>query len=112
MKKPLFQAIAQALASKNEEKIEELAKYLPSGSGFDAGSELLEESTPGKLIIQADFHHLCDNGYYVGWSEHKVIVTPSLAWGFDIKVTGRDRRQVKEYIADTFHHALSREVES
>jgi len=51
------------------------------------------------------------NGMYSGWSQHKVIVTPSLICGFDIRVTGRDRNQVKDYIAETFHHALSYVVE-
>ncbi len=84
--------------------------HLPSGSGFDAGCKLLDESTPEKLVFSADFHHLSDRGYYIGWSEHKVIVRPCLAWGFTLKVTGRDRRDIKDYIAETFHYALNQEA--
>ncbi len=94
-----------------EERLETLIKtYLPSGSGFDAGCELLDESTPEKLIFKADFHHLNDNGYYIGWSEHRVIIKPCLAWGFTLKVTGRDKRQIKDYIAETFQYSLTIEV--
>jgi hypothetical protein len=48
------------------------------------------------------------HGYYEGWTEHKVIVTPS--WhGFNIRVTGKDKNQIKEYITETFHYVLNEE---
>lgn len=84
-----------------------VSDHLPSGSGFNAGTRLLiEESHGEKLTFQADFHHLNAGGYYDGWTQHKVIVTPSLRFGFDIRVTGRDKNAIKEYIAETFYHAL------
>lgn len=86
--------------------------HFPSGSGFDRGTEICDaESKPDKLVIIANFHHMDENGYYDGWTDHKVIVTPSLAWGFNLRVTGKDRNSVKEYIADTFHHVLGMEIE-
>ena len=45
-------------------------------------------------------------GAYVGWTEHDVIVTPAFD-GFNLRVTGRDRNQIKEYIGDVFHTWLS-----
>jgi len=84
---------------------------LPSGSGIDSGTSLETSSTVNRLVFQADYHHMDDNGMYSGWSQHQVIVTPSLLHGFHIRVTGRDRNQVKDYIAETFHHALSHVVE-
>lgn len=99
---------------RHRDYIEALCKEaLPSGSGFDCGSTLLEdESQPNRLVIQTSFHHMDDNGSYVGWSEHRVIVTPSLAHGFDLKVTGKNKRGIKDYIAETFHSALSRAADS
>lgn len=96
---------------KHTDIIENILKnYFPHGSGFDMGTKLVyEKSTPNKLVFQADFHHMDEHGYYDGWSEHEVIVTPSLAFGFDVKVTGRNKRNIKEYISDTFHHALTLE---
>ena len=94
------------------ETIERVCKdYLPHGSGFDSGSRFdFDKSRPDRLVIRADFHHMDENGFYCGWSEHEIIVTPSLAFRFDVKVTGRDKRGIKEYISDTFHYALNDDV--
>lgn len=86
-------------------------EILPSGSGFDSGSRIdLDESKPDKLVIRAEFHHMDDSGGYCGWSSHHVIVTPCLAHGFNMRVTGKDKRGIKEYIADVFHHCLDSEM--
>lgn len=86
------------------------ADHLPSGSGFDSGSRFVaDESRPDRLIFATSFHHMNDSGFYDGWTEHRVIVTPEFA-GFDLKVTGRDKRGIKEYIGDSFYAALSESV--
>ncbi len=97
----------------HEDRIAAIVKQqLPHGSGFDSGTKFdFERSTPDRLIFNADFHHMDDNGYYDGWTVHQVIVTPSLSFGFNVRVTGRDRRQIKDYIAETFNHCLSVEIE-
>lgn len=87
--------------------------HLPSGSSFDSGTKLLEDgfSGPEKLIFQADYHHMNESGMYDGWSEHTVILTPSLQHGFNLRVTGRDRDNIKEYIEEVFYLALSEEID-
>lgn len=122
----LYQEIARALqACQNcvesdntgwiEHYLEILEKYndlLPSGAGFDCGCKLVvSASRPDRLVISADYHHMDDGGYYDGWSEHTVVVTPSLAFGFNLRVTGRDRNEIKDYIAETFDYVLRHEVE-
>lgn len=118
MERKLYQAISATLAAienceksgnqewldKHESTIEKLiCDYLPHGSGFDSGTILdREKSNPDKLVFHADFHHMDDNGYYCGWTEHEVIITPSLAYEFHIKVTGSNKREIKSYIADVF----------
>ena len=89
---------------KHEETIHAIVKNeLPSGSGFDAGTKIdLERSKPNKLVFAVDFHHMDENGFYDGWTAHEVIITPSLAFGFEIRVTGRDRNDIKDYIAEVF----------
>lgn len=83
--------------------LEMVENYLPSGSGFDSGTKFLfEESNDNKLVFQADFHHMDDNGYYDGWSEHSVIIRPDLGMGIDIKITGRNRNEIKDYIRSSF----------
>jgi hypothetical protein len=47
-----------------------------------------------------------DGGYYDDWTSHDVIVTGSLVSGFNLRVGGRDKRQIKDCIAEMFTHAL------
>ena len=80
---------------------------LPSGSGVDAGSSIdLVKSKPARIVLTLSFHHMNDAGYYDGWSDHTVILTPSFD-GFDLRITGRDRNGIKDYLGDIFYHALS-----
>jgi hypothetical protein len=88
-----------------------LADLLPSGSGFDTRTILLwNESHEGKLVFETEFHHMNDTGYYTCWTKHKVIITPSLSNDFSLRVTGRDKNQIKDYIAETFEFSLSQDV--
>jgi hypothetical protein len=98
---------------KHEDAITDICKnVMPSGSGFDSGTQFNDdESKPERLVFETGFHHMNDAGYYDGWTMHKVIVTPSLVYGFTIRVTGRDKRQIKDYIAECFHSALSADIE-
>ena len=97
---------------KHEEAIEKLVKEkFPHGSGFDQGTKFsFEESTREKLVFITAYHHMNEAGFYDGWTEHKVIVTPSLGSDYYMKVTGKDRNQVKDYIGDRFYHALDEEI--
>jgi hypothetical protein len=95
------------------EHVREIAEgYLPHGSGLDSGSftaVYIDESKPDRIVIGADYHHM-DDGYYAGWSDHQVIVTPSLAFGFNLRITGRDRDGIKDYLAELFDHYLRQDV--
>lgn len=97
---------------KHREKIKEIVKqYFPSGSGFDAGTLFVwDESNPNYLVFRTSFHHMNDDGYYDGWTDHRVTVTPDLAWGFELKITGEDRNDIKNYILECFDEALSSEL--
>lgn len=80
---------------------------LPSGSGFDNGTELdLERSNPQRLVFKTSFHHMTE-GSYDGWTEHSVTVRPSFLFGREIAVSGRNRNQIKDYIAETFESAMA-----
>jgi hypothetical protein len=49
-----------------------------------------------------------ENGYYDGWTNHKLIVKPELSEsGFDLHITGPDKNFVKDYLYDLFDHILS-----
>lgn len=96
---------------KHETTIEDLVKeHMPSGSGIDAGTKIdLDKSNGEKLVFTAGYHHMNDGGMYDGWTEHTIVVTPSFD-GINIKITGRDRNHIKEYLFDVYHTALNQEV--
>lgn len=106
----VFVALLNCIKSKNDEwkvkhssTIDELCKNLPHGSGLDAGCSFdFENSKPDKLIFLTSFHHLDENGMYSGWTYHKIIIVPSLAFGYEIKITGKDRNQIKDYLGQLF----------
>lgn len=122
---PAYKAIARALdahhnatksgntewAAKHLARAQWLVKqHLPSGSGIDSGTKLLDVSTGEKLQFQADFHHMNETGMYSGWTYHRVIVTPSLTAGFRIRITGADRNDIKDYLHSIFDSALAETV--
>lgn len=93
------------------ETIERETDNLPSGSGIDSAPKFdFDKSTPEKLIFHFGYHHMNESGMYDGWTDHSLIVTPSLQFGFHIRITGKDRNQVKDYLYETFQYALAEEV--
>jgi hypothetical protein len=121
----LYQELAQLVAArlhciatlnpwseKHEAHIVALvSEYLPSGSGFDSGTTLdLVLSTGNKLVFNTSYHHMNDMGYYDGWTEHTVIVKPDLQFDFVLRITGRDRNDIKDYIDEMFSYALNTEL--
>lgn len=69
----------------------------------------LESSTPDRLIFDVEFHDTNDSGVYGRWTKHRVFVTPSIAFGFYLRVTGGDRN-IKKYLADVYNLALSKDL--
>lgn len=98
----------------HQDKINEMIKeYLPHGSGFDGDTLLDDKSTPERLIFNSGYHPMDEGGYYDGWIEFDVIITPSLAFGINLQVKGRFSKlpsryfDMKNYIGDVFHDALA-----
>lgn len=113
-----LQAIANCGKSGNTEWISRhtdavnalASEYLPSGSGFDSGTDLdWLHSKPERLVFDVAFHHMDEHGGYWCWTHHQVIVTASLVHGLNIRVTGKDRNGIKDYIAEAFEIALTGE---
>lgn len=103
-----FSAMARHWSDYLEWIVKETA---PSGSGFDNGTTLdFDASTPQRLVFLTSFHHMNENGFYTGWTEHTVIVTADLL-GLNVRVTGRDRAQIKDYIAEQFSNLDNPELE-
>ena len=84
---------------------------LPSGSGIDSGTTIdLDASHGDKLVLKTSYHHMNDGGYYDGWTEHLIVVRPSLIHTIDIRIGGRDRNEIKDYIHGVFHSTLMIEL--
>jgi hypothetical protein len=66
----------------------------------------MESSTPDKLVFNTSFHHMDENGYYTGWTDHNIIVTPTFG-SFKIAITGKDRGGIKEYLHDVFDQVFT-----
>lgn len=91
-----------------------LAKYVrdtaPSGSGIDAGIHLLPgQDMPRRLVFACDFHHMDEHGGYSGWTNHTAVVTPTFS-GIDVRITGRDRNQIKDHLGELIHGWLTSEA--
>lgn len=85
-----------------------LKERLPSGGGFDNGSDLLL-CDDKKMIFQTAFHRMDDNGFYSGWSYFKITVVPSFD-GIDIKVTTRDDRSLIDFVFESFYISLTENI--
>jgi hypothetical protein len=99
---------------RHAEEIKKLVDSLPHGSGIDGKTELdFSRSTPEKLVLTGSYHSMNDGGYYDGWTDFTLTVTPSLAYGFNLKVSGafpRRYAETREYLAEVFQEALGTEV--
>lgn len=88
---------------KHDESIDKIMETAPSGSGFDNGTKLsFQKSTGKKLVFYTSFHHMDENGFYDGWTEHEITVRPCLQFGFDLRIGGQNRNDIKDYISETF----------
>ncbi len=97
---------------KHTATVEELVKsHFPRGSGFDSGTTLdFDHSTEERLVFHTSFHHMNEGGMYDGWTEHTIIVKPSLAFGFKLRIGGTNRNQIKDVIAQDFEYALNTQI--
>lgn len=126
MKIPLYKKLARALIARNicqrdgnkewldkwNQTIDNIMKSAPSGAGFDLGTSLSTDySGDNKLIFITNFHHMNENGYYYTWSCHEIEVTPDLGYELGINVSGSNKNEIKDYIADVFIEWLTQEVE-
>ena len=98
---------------KHTDTIETLVEnFMPSGSGIDCGTKIdLDQSTGEKLVFHFSYHHMNENGMYDGWTEHSLIVKPSLQFGFNLVIKGRDRNGTKEYLHEVYSCALTEVIE-
>jgi hypothetical protein len=122
----VYEALAQAFIAKmncersantewelrHADKINRICQeYLPRGSGFDSGTEIdWNASRINRLVFITAFHHMNDGGMYDGWTHHNVILTPDLAFRFDVRITGKNRNDIKDYMSEVFSSAFNEDL--
>lgn len=96
---------------KYEETMKRITKTAPSGSGIDSGTSLnIVKSTGEKLYFDFWFHFMNEAGFYDGWENYTLIVKPSLAFDIDLRLIGKNRDNIKEYLYDLYYSWLTEEV--
>ena len=94
-----------------EEIVRIVRNHMPSGAGLDNGTRLdLPASAPERLVFRTSFHHMNELGHYTKWTDHKIVVKPSLVFGLVIKVTGPNHNDIKDCIAERMLDALENTV--
>jgi len=102
-----LKTVNDAYLSQCESRIDKLESLLPSGSGIDSGCKIdREKSGLKKVVINTSFHHLNDDGNYTGWTNHQIIITPNLSEYPDLKITGVNKNDIKDYLSDVFNDCL------
>lgn len=123
MKAPLYKALAHAIraigtcnqewSDRYRDHLSYLEFQLPHGSGFDCGCKIdLDKSTPDRIYINFSYHHMTEHGYYNGWTDHTIKITPSLVYDFEIKINrNRVDSHLLDYFYETIRYDLSCEVD-
>lgn len=95
-----------------QDAIDLVRAHMPHGSGIDNSTKIdLERSDPNRLVFSFGYHHMNEAGMYDGWTDHEAIVTPCLSFGFSLRITGRDKNQIKDYLHYVFQTALETDVD-
>lgn len=86
-------------------------EFLPSGSGFDNGTSLLDWCNRKQRVrFKTSFHHMNDVGIYCGWTDHIITVRPAFD-GLTVDVGGRNANGIKGYIQNVFYTVLSSKID-
>lgn len=85
-------------------------KHGPSGSGVDMGTKLIPCS-PEAIKLSCSFHHMDENGYYCGWTDHVVTARPSFVFGMTLTLSGPNKNDIKDYLHGLYYDWLSSEIE-
>ena len=95
-------------SEKWQARIDAIMDDAPSGSGFDSGTSLGDRATDRRLTFLTSYHHMNEGGFYDGWTEH-IVTCEATFDGIALKISGRNRNDIKDYIGDVFHTWLTQE---
>jgi len=129
MTEPIYQVLGKQLRLLNqkggfkyvyqvEEHIEMIINsHFPNGSGFDAGCTLdFDKSHEDRIEVKIPYHCMDEHGYYDYWIYPVLIITPSLAYGYDMRINwkgynGKYKFLLSDYFNDLFITVLENLIE-
>jgi hypothetical protein len=113
----LYQKIARVASQKNTPKkakeLSLLQELLPNGNVIGLQRHNLStvsciislKSTHKRIVIDTAYWHPIIRQ----WTEHQVVITPSFEGEINIRITGKNEGDIKEYLWDIFREALMKE---
>ena len=100
---------ASAMVQRWDRLLKCMSEALPSGAGFDNGTRInVELSGDDVVVLETSFHHMNDQGSYIGWTDHTVTIQPSFN-SVTMQINKHNQNTIKDYIAEVFDHCLTQE---
>ena len=91
------------------DKIKAYLGLLPHGSGLDGQWDIdYARSREDHIVLTMSYHAMDENGFYDGWIDFSLTITPSLQLGFKLNIRGNFGKygDVKDYLYETLDAAL------
>lgn len=111
----LYQKIARVASQKDARmeriRFDMLEKLLPIGNGIEKECEISLKSTKKRIVIDTAYRHPNDSYETSRLTNHQIIITPSFEEEINIRVTGKNVDNIKEYLHEVFREALMKEYE-
>jgi hypothetical protein len=90
-------------------RLDKLIDHVPTWSGTTLKRGDVDV-TSAAIRYDVSYHHMNDTGHWDGWTEHTITVRPAFH-GVNVRVSGRDRNDVKDMIHEAVNHAFTLNVE-
>ena len=101
-------------ADRYEDEIDTIMRNIfPHGSGIDNGCSFnYDKSINNRLVINSGYHCMNENGYYDGWVNFTVTITPDLELDYKLNIVGKFGKytHIKEYLYELFHNSFNTEI--
>lgn len=101
---------SELLAAVANQIMKYVETYMPVGGDIEDTRLVLAESTQNTLVFSCSFHHMNRNGFYDGYTYHKIKVMPSMLFEIDVRARGQNKNDVKDYLEEIFFYALVQSV--
>ncbi|MFY7937382.1 MAG: hypothetical protein ACOVOQ_08395 [Flavobacterium sp.] len=120
----LYKEIARVLGQKNkslnviEKELTLFKEVLPirlnpvikDGNRIEAGCVISLKSTKKRIVIDTLYWHTNDSDETSRCTAHQVVITPSFEDEINIRITGKNEDNVKEYLHNIFRESLMSEI--